>query len=70
MGLRDIPRALTEFEIQSFFGFSRAELALIAWRPGDNHKLSIVLHMSFVRMSGRPLNSVRTAPVVLLRHLG
>ena len=37
---------------------------------GDNHKLGLALHIGFVRMSGRPLNSVRAVPPVLLRHLG
>lgn len=70
LGLRDLPRELTEFELQAFFSFSRAELALIARRRGDNHKLGLALHIGFVRMSGRPLNSVRAVPTVLLRHLG
>ena len=65
LGLRDLPRELTEFELQAFFSFSRAELELIARRRGDNHKLGLALHIGFVRMSGRPLNSVhlpRTLP--------
>ena len=70
LGLRDLPRELTEFELQAFFSFSRAELELIARRRGDNHKLGLALHIGFVRMSGRPLNSVRAVPAVLLRHLG
>ena len=70
LGLRDLPPELTEFELQAFFSFSRAELELIARRRGDNHKLGLALHIGFVRMSGRPLNSVRAVPAVLLRHLG
>ena len=70
LGLRDLPRELTEFELQAFFSFSRAELELIARRRGDNHKLGLALHIGFVRMSGRPLNSVRAVPALLLRHLG
>ena len=58
LGLRDLPRELTEFELQAFFSFSRAELELIARRRGDNHKLGLALHIGFVRMSGRPLNSL------------
>ena len=61
---------LTEFELQTFFSFGRDELELIARRRGDNHKLGLALHIGFVRMSGRPLNSVRAVPAVLLRHLG
>ena len=70
LGLRDLPCELTEFELQAFFSFSRAELELIARRRGANHKLGLALHIGFVRMSGRPLNSVRAVPGVLLRHLG
>ena len=70
LGLRDLPRELTEFELQAFFSFSHAEFELIARRRGDNHKLGLALHIGFVRMSGRPLNSVRAVPPVLLRHLG
>ena len=70
LGLRDLPRELTDFELQAFFSFSHAEFELIARRRGDNHKLGLALHIGFVRMSGRPLNSVRAVPPVLLRHLG
>lgn len=70
LGLRDLPRELSEFELQAFFSFGRDELELIARRRGDNHKLGLALHIGFVRMSGRPLNSVRAVPAVLLRHLG
>ena len=59
LGLRDLPRELSEFELQAFFSFGRNELELIARRRGDNHKLGLALHIGFVRMSGRPLNSVR-----------
>ena len=70
LGLRDLPRELTQFELQAFFSFGREELELVARRRGDNHKLGLALHIGFVRMSGRPLNSVRAVPAVLLRHLG
>lgn len=59
LGVRDLPRELTEFELQAFFSFRRAERDLIERRRGDNHKLGLALHIGFVRMSGRPLNSVR-----------
>src|SRR5450755_1817847 len=70
LGLRDLPRELSAFELQAFFSFGRDELEVIARRRGDNHKLGLALHIGFVRMSGRPLNSVRAVPAVLLRHLG
>ncbi len=70
LGLRDLPRELTEFELQAFFSFSRAEHELIARRRGDSLKLGLALHIGFVRMSGRPLNSVRVVPPVLLAPPG
>ena len=70
LGLRDIPRKFTEFELQAFFGFSREELELIGRRRGDSLRLGLALHIGFLRMTGRPLNSVRAVPAVLLRHLG
>jgi len=70
LGLRDLPRELSEFELQAVFSFGRNELELIARRRGDNHKLGLALHIGFLRMSGRPLNSVRAVPAVLLRNLG
>jgi hypothetical protein len=35
LGLRELPREITEFELQAFFTFSRAELELIERRRGD-----------------------------------
>ena len=45
LGLRDIPRELTEFELQAFFGFSREELELIGRRRGDSLRLGLALHI-------------------------
>jgi hypothetical protein len=71
LGLRELPREFTEFELQAFFSFSRSRAGADRTPPaGDNHKLGLALHIGFVRMSGRPLNSVRAVPVALLRHLG
>ena len=70
LGLRDMPGEISEFELQAFFSFSRAELELIAPRRSDRLKLGLALHIGFVRMTGRPQNSVRAVPPALLRHLG
>ena len=70
LGLRDMPGDISEFELQAFFSFSRAELELIARRRGDSLKLGLALHIGFARMTGRPPNSVRAVPPTLLRHLG
>ena len=65
-----MPGDISEFELQAFFSFSRAELELIARRRSDSLKLGLALHIGFARMTGRPLNSVRAVPPALLRHLG
>ena len=70
LGLQDLPQEFSEFELQAFFSLSRAERDLIARRRSELLKLGLALHIGFLRMSGRPLNSVRTVPAVLLRHLG
>jgi hypothetical protein len=70
LGQREIPRELSQFELQAFFSFSAVEHELIARRRGDSLKLGFALHIGFVRMSGRPLNNVRAVPTVLLAHLG
>ncbi|MDM0053746.1 Tn3 family transposase [Variovorax sp. J22R115] len=70
LGLRDMPGELSEFELQTFFSFSRTELDLIGRRRSDSLKLGLALHIGFARMTGRPLNSVRIVPPALLHHLG
>jgi len=70
LGLRDIPRDLSGFELQAFFTFSRAERELIEARRGDPLKLGLALHIGFLRMSGRLLDAVRVVPPALWRHLG
>ena len=70
LGLREVPRELSGFELQAFFTFSRAERELIERRRGAEMKLGLALHIGFVRMCGRPLNAFRVLPPVLLRHLG
>ena len=70
LGLRDMPREISEFELQAFFSYGRAEREAVDRRRGDSLKLGLAPHIGFVRMSGRPLNSMRVVPAVLLRHLG
>jgi len=46
LGVREIPRELSEFELQAFFSFSRAERELIARRRSDSLKLGLALHIA------------------------
>jgi TnpA family transposase len=70
LGLKDLPRELSTFELQTFFTFSKTERAVIDARHGATHKLGLALHMGFLRLSGRSLNAVRVVPVSLWAHLG
>ena len=57
LGLKDLPRELSSFELQAFFTFSSNEHVVVAARRGATHKL--VLHIGFLCLSGRSLNAVR-----------
>ena len=62
LGLKELPRELSTFELQTFFTFSRAERSVIGDRHGTTHKLGLALHIGFLRMSGRSLNAIRIVP--------
>ena len=70
LGLKDLPRELSAFEIQAFFTYSRAEREVIDGRHGATHKLGLALHIGFLRLSGRSFTAVRVVPVSLWTHLG
>lgn len=70
LGMRELPRDITAFELQAFFTFSRAERELIGARRGESLKLGLALHIGFLRMSDRVLDAFRIVPPALWRHLG
>lgn len=70
LGLKDLPRELSTFELQAFFTFSRSEHEVINLRRSDTHKLGLALHIGFLRLSGRTLNAIRVVPASLWIHLG
>ncbi|HUL64683.1 MAG TPA: DUF4158 domain-containing protein [Burkholderiaceae bacterium] len=57
LGIRQIPRELTDFDLATFFTFSAKARALIEARRGDLYRLAIALHLGFIRMSGRTLDA-------------
>jgi hypothetical protein len=69
LGLRELPRDISDFEMKAFFTFDGAEREAINARRGDAHKLGLALHIGFLRMSGRLLYAFRVLPVALWRHL-
>ncbi|WP_371436359.1 Tn3 family transposase [Polaromonas sp.] len=70
LGMRELPRDISDFEMKAFFTFDGAEREAINARRGDAHKLGLALHIGFLRMSGRLLGAFRVVPVALWRHLG
>ncbi|AUT66534.1 Tn3 family transposase [Paraburkholderia terrae] len=70
LGIRQVPRELSEFELNTFFTFSRRDLASIDSRRSDLYRLAMALHVGFIRMTGRTLDSYKQIPTILLRHLG
>ena len=68
--MRELPRDISSFELQTLFTFSHTERALIGSRCGDAHKLGLALHIGFLRMSGRLLDAFRIVPSAMWRHLG
>ena len=70
LGMHELPRDMSDFEMNAFFTFDGAEREAINARRGDAHKLGMALHIGFLRMSGRLLGAFRVIPVTLWRHLG
>jgi hypothetical protein len=70
LGLKQLPRELSGFEIEAFFTFTASERALVEARRGPSLKLGLALQIGFLRMSGRLLDAVRIVPPALWKHLG
>ena len=70
LGLKQLPRELTAFELEAFFSFTVAERQVIEDRRGPELQLGLALQIGFLRMSGRLLDAVRIVPPALWRHLG
>ena len=63
LGLRELPREISTFELQSFFTYSRTERELINARRSNAHKLGLALHIGFLRLSGVDLFSLSKVTV-------
>ena len=70
LGIRALPRDLSEFELQAFFTFGADERRLIETRRTDAHQLGLALHIGFIRLSGQLLDAKRIVPARLWQHLG
>ena len=45
LGMRGLPRDISDFEMKAFFTFDGAERDAINARRGDSHKLGLALHI-------------------------
>ncbi|XDA04449.1 DUF4158 domain-containing protein (plasmid) [Cupriavidus sp. Agwp_2] len=70
LGVRQIPRELSEFELATFFTFSAKERALIDARRSHLYRLACAVHIGFVRMTGRTLDAYKQVPKFLWAFVG
>ena len=70
LGIETIPPWLGEFEVEQFFRLSPAEIATVKTRRGKEMQLGLGLHIGFLRMSGRVLNSTDVIHWRILAFLG
>ena len=70
LGWDRFPEPLAAIEIEQFFGLTGAELACVQARRTPLHRTAVALHIGFLKMTGRPLNSVEIVPEAVLAHLG
>lgn len=70
LGLNTIPPDLSEFEIHYLFNFSCAELDAIRSRYTDHHRLAVAIQIGFLKMTGRPLNTLQSILRPVLQHVG
>lgn len=70
LGLREVPHGLDDFELTTFFSYSASELRCIGARRQPLHRLAVALHIGFIRMAGRTMDSFERIPKRLLSHVG
>ena len=70
LGLREVPHGLDDFELTTFFSYSASELRCIGARRQPLHRLAVALHIGFIRMAGRTMDSFERIPKRLLSHIG
>lgn len=69
LGLRQFPRSLTLFEIDTFFSFNDEERSAIQSRRGDHLRLAFGIHLAFLKMTGTTLSAVDRIPMFVLMQV-
>ena len=70
LGLRELPRELSQFELQRVFTYTPSERTLIDERRQPILRLGFALQIGYLRMTGRTLDGLRIIPIALWQHLG
>lgn len=70
LGLESIPPWLGEFEVEQFCRLSPAEISTVKTRRSNESQLGLALHLGFLRMTGRVLNSSDVIHWRILSFLG
>ncbi|MEQ1597194.1 MAG: Tn3 family transposase [Casimicrobium sp.] len=69
VGAEQLPRHLSEFDVEQFFRLLPADVIAIRDRFRADRRLGPALQLVFLRAAGRPLDRFAAAPKNLLRHL-
>lgn len=69
LGLRDFPTGLNDCGLWTFFSYSATELRCIRARHQPLHRLTMALHIGFIRMTGRTLDAIERIPKRLQSHI-
>jgi hypothetical protein len=70
LGYNDFPEDVSDFEIQHFFSFDAETRAALCSRRRRTGRLACALHLGFLRLAGRPLDTFHRIPVAVLEHVG
>lgn len=70
LGLKQFPPTLSDFEIRYFFGLNRDERLAINTRRGELLRIAAVVHIGFIRMTGRTLDAFDRIPPTVLAFVG
>jgi TnpA family transposase len=69
VGLNAIPGDLSAAEIEHFFTPRGREVAVVARRRKAITRFGLILHIGFLRLTGRTLNSFQILPASVLQHV-
>ncbi len=69
VGVTELPKSLSDFDVEHSFRISAADIAAIRERFRADRRLGVALQLVFLRATGRPLDRAASVPRALLRSL-